>query len=132
MSFLQNASLIYTTYIRKLPLKTKTEFQINVKSNRFTEQDKCPACFGESLCPKLFSDQLVLTGWTRFTASRLINAKNVFQAILKSRTGKEEQRVVLKKLGHDWELERLDHDLCTLAGQPPKVLLKQTKMRATL
>ncbi len=53
-----------------------------------------------------------MANWTRFTASRLFNAKNVFHAVLEEEDGGgEAKRVVLKKLAHDWELDKLDDKL---------------------
>ena len=52
---------------------------------------------------------------TRFSASRLLNARNVYYGALK---GKGD--VVAKKLGHDNELDRsLEKAVCHLAGKPP-------------
>lgn len=69
-----------------------------------TDLDRCPACYGVSVCPELYSNQITVedNGWTN-----LFNAKNVYYGYTKSN-----RRVVLKKLAHDWELEELDSGLC--------------------
>ncbi|KOB52977.1 UPF0672 protein C3orf58-like protein [Operophtera brumata] len=71
-----------------------------------TDLHRCPACYGVSVCPELYSNQITVvdygTGW-----SNLFNAKNVYYGYTNSNRG-----VVLKKLAHDWELEELDLSLC--------------------
>jgi len=47
---------------------------------------------------------------------RIFNAKNVFNAFLISEEG-EEKKVVLKKLGHDHELDDLDNAICLMTNQ---------------
>ena len=89
------------------------------RSGSFHEQRLCPACFGENLCPELHSGRVTLTDWTRRTLSRLFNAKNVFAAELRLQGESSAERVVLKKLGHDSELQALDRTVCTSSGQRP-------------
>lgn len=69
-----------------------------------TELDRCPACYGVSVCPELYSNQIALVnmGWSQY-----FNAKNVYYGYTRSK-----RRVVLKKLAHDLELKELDANLC--------------------
>ncbi len=39
--------------------------QIDLLSPRFHEQHKCPACYGESLCRRIYDGRVRLTNWTR-------------------------------------------------------------------
>jgi len=82
----------------------------------FLEHHRCAACFGENLCPDIYRGAgFRLTRWTRFTASKFFNARNVYFGSLNG------QQVVAKKLGHDWELQHhLEDNICRLAEKPPK------------
>ncbi|KAG6449343.1 LOW QUALITY PROTEIN: divergent protein kinase domain 2A [Manduca sexta] len=71
-----------------------------------TELDRCPACYGISVCPELYSNQIFLEnnhGWLS-----IFNAKNIYYGYTRSN-----RRVVLKKLAHNWELKEFDSKLCT-------------------
>jgi hypothetical protein len=70
-----------------------------------TDLDRCPACYGVSVCPELYSNQIMLESsrhWRSF-----FNAKNIYYGFTRSN-----RRVVLKKLAHDWELKEVDSKLC--------------------
>lgn len=71
---------------------------------RLTDLSRCPACYGVTVCPELYSSQITLDSirWNMF------NAKNVYYGYTKSN-----RRVVLKKLAHDWELKEFDDKLCS-------------------
>lgn len=71
---------------------------------RLCEIHRCPACYGISLCPEIYSNQIILepSDW-----SSIFNAKNIYYGYTKSN-----RRVVIKKLAHDWELKRFDATLC--------------------
>lgn len=69
-----------------------------------TNLHRCPACYGISVCPELYSGQISLD-WD--TWAGLFNAKNIFYGITKSN-----RRVVLKKLAHNWELKEFDSKIC--------------------
>ena len=83
--------------------------------------NRCPACYGVSLCPELYSDQVTLQSST--TLSRIFNAKNIYYGYTKSN-----RRVVLKKLAHNSELQTFDENLCVMFKLKwncvPKDLLK--------
>ena len=92
---------------------------IDVRSGSFHHQRMCPACFGENLCPDLHAGRITLTNWTRRTVSKVFNAKNVFLAELRLQGEASAEKAVLKKLGHDAELQLLDRNICTVSGQRP-------------
>lgn len=85
---------------------------IDLRGQDFLESHKCPACYGDSLCPDFYSGHVRLTNWTRYKVSRLVNAKNVYYGDYRGR------RVLLKKLAHDWELKALDQSICKLSRRP--------------
>ncbi|TRY67135.1 hypothetical protein TCAL_11442 [Tigriopus californicus] len=87
--------------------------QIDLTQEAFLEHDACPACFGTNLCAPIFKSQIQLTNWTRFSISRLMNAKNVFYGNYKF------EKVILKKLGHDHELRSLDGEICQAYKERP-------------
>lgn len=83
-------------------------FRIEPTSSEFHEFYKCPACYGDGLCPLL--GNLQLEGWSSRAALRRFNVKNVFY-------GKwNNTRVVAKKLAHDTELLDADSRLCGRAS----------------
>ncbi len=90
----------------------------------FNQQNKCPACFGESLCPDIFANRISLANDTTF-AERIFNAKNVFRAELTTSRGGRSQKtkIVLKKLGHNSELTALDARICALEGRAPNCIV---------
>nr|XP_026497691.1 deleted in autism protein 1 homolog [Vanessa tameamea] len=71
---------------------------------QLTDLNRCPACYGVTVCPELYSNQITLeySHW-----SNMFNAKNIFYGYTKS-----SRRVVLKKLAHDWELSEFDTKIC--------------------
>lgn len=71
---------------------------------RLSEIHRCPACYGVSLCPEIYSNQITLD---RNHWSYIFNAKNIFYGSTKS-----SRRVVIKKLAHDRELKKFDSTLC--------------------
>lgn len=98
------AILIWLTWKYSWPIV------INLSDPQTLGVDKCPACYGENLCPNFLKKSVVLTRWTRFTIlSNLFNAKNMFYANLK------DEEVVLKKLAHDRELTAFEENACQLA-----------------
>lgn len=70
-----------------------------------TDLDRCPACYGITVCPELYSNQIMLEShrW-----GSIFNAKNVYHGYTKSN-----RRVILKKLAHNWELKDFDLKLCS-------------------
>ena len=102
-------SLIYWTIIISFIYFTKPLFwpiEIDIVDWKFTDHDKCPACFGESLCPDLYHGRIQLTNWTKYTAARLFNAKNYYHAKIRGHP------IILKKLASPSELRELDSKLC--------------------
>ena len=87
--------------------------EIDIKGIDLTEQYKCPACFGDNLCSDIYTGNLRLSNWTRFTISKLVNARNVYHGML---SGK---KVMVKKLGHDFQSKLLDDSICKMADKPP-------------
>ena len=88
--------------------------EIELTHRDMLEQHKCPACFGENLCNDVYLGKLKLTEWTRYKVSKLLNARNVYPAVLHGN-----KNVIVKKLGHDHESEMLDSAICKLSGKPP-------------
>ena len=56
--------------------------------------------------PDFFGDRVKLTNWTRFSATRFVNSKNVYLADYGG------MGVVIKKFAHDHELSTLDDVIC--------------------
>ncbi|XP_013179538.1 PREDICTED: deleted in autism protein 1 homolog [Papilio xuthus] len=73
--------------------------------NHLTDLYRCPACYGVSICPELYSNQISLQ--TDGHWSLVFNAKNIYYGSTKSN-----RKVILKKLAHDWELKEFDSNLC--------------------
>jgi len=94
----------------------------------FSEESKCPACFGSSMCPFLHSGDLHLSGFSAWTLARTINVKNVFYGFWKSRN----ISVVIKKLGYDTELDQLDQHLCELVQQEHSCDVVQAVQKLTV
>ncbi|KAL3846392.1 hypothetical protein ACJMK2_017389 [Sinanodonta woodiana] len=87
----------------------------DLTDEKFLETDKCPACYGESMCFALFDNQVDLTGLSKIRSLDLINIKNVHFAKHKL----HDTKLVLKKLAHDDELRTIDTKLCQDVGKPP-------------
>ena len=58
-----------------------------------------------------YAGHVVLKGKDRYTVSQVVNAKNVYRGRLLNKTD-----VVIKSLGHNYELRELDARIC---GLPP-------------
>lgn len=88
--------------------------------NRLTKEDflgtdKCPVCYGRSMCFELFDNQLELKGLSKMRALDVINVRNVHLAYHKEK----ELNVVLKKLAHDKELNDIDVKICADSFRNP-------------
>lgn len=72
---------------------------------RLTDLNRCPVCYGISVCPELYSNQIVLEEhrWQDL----LFNVKNIYHGYTKSN-----RKVILKKLAYDKELDKFDNNLC--------------------
>eukprot|EP00088_Acartia_fossae_P007926 TRINITY_DN13731_c0_g1_i1.p1 TRINITY_DN13731_c0_g1~~TRINITY_DN13731_c0_g1_i1.p1 ORF type:complete len:431 (-),score=30.57 TRINITY_DN13731_c0_g1_i1:137-1429(-) len=88
---------------------------IHLNTQTLTSSESCPACYSQNLCSNFKSDEFELVGWDRFSLAKLLNERNVFQAVWKPRS----QAVVLKKLGTDRELINLDNRLCNYFHSEP-------------
>ncbi|EFX71406.1 hypothetical protein DAPPUDRAFT_327242 [Daphnia pulex] len=86
-------------------LRSAIPIYLNVADEKFLELKKCPACYGVMLCPAFLMGDIVPETWSRFKAAQLLNTKNVYFATFK------DKHVVMKKLGHDPQLEQLDHHI---------------------
>lgn len=76
-----------------------------------TEVEKCPACYGISLCPAIIGGLLTLHSFGAIAGlMNILGSKNVLFGMLGN------QKVVLKKLGHTTELEELDKMICKVAN----------------
>lgn len=72
---------------------------------RLTDLSRCPVCYGISICPELYSNQIVLEEhrWQDL----IFNVKNIYHGYTKS-----DRKVILKKLAFDKELDKFDSNLC--------------------
>ncbi|CAG2057558.1 unnamed protein product [Timema podura] len=72
-----------------------------------TELSKCPTCFGVTMCPAFMLGEIKLVGFSKYTKLlNVLGSKNVMFGTY------ERNQIVLKKLGHSWELEKLDDKIC--------------------
>ena len=127
----------------RVPLKTKCVFILLLtlafliyggifwvwKDNRLTREDflgtdKCPSCYGRSLCFELFDNQLDLKGISKMRAFDFVNLRNVHFAYHKER----ELNVVLKRLAHDSEIEEIDDTICADSFRKPGCDLARTSV----
>lgn len=88
--------------------------------NRLTKEDflgtdKCPSCYGRSMCFQLFDNQLELKGLSKMRAFDVINVRNVHIAYHKNK----ELNVVLKRLAHDREIKAIDDKICEDSFRQP-------------
>lgn len=119
--------------IRRLPLKVKcfmamtafTSFYIygrllwslttnHLKEELYLQTDKCPACFGHSMCTALKSERIKFTGWSRVRLLDMVNIKNVHTGL----DVDSEDQVIIKKLAHNKEFETVDEKICKDANRP--------------
>lgn len=69
--------------------------------------DKCPFCYGNNLCALFDNNQISFDNLTFFEKiSNIINIKNVYYASY------NQTKVILKKLGHNYELDNVDKTIC--------------------
>nr|XP_002737149.1 PREDICTED: deleted in autism protein 1 homolog [Saccoglossus kowalevskii] len=85
----------------------------DLKDEKFTGSDKCPACFGTSLCEEFMDGNLRLVSYSKFRFFDFVNIKNVYEGIYNY------ENVVLKRLGHNTEFETFDRDICKNAKLQP-------------
>ena len=89
-------TLLFYTYI------FKTLFTNHLTKENFLEVSTCPACYGHSLCPALLSGNFTLLGLSSIRFLDIFNVKNVHMSQNAS------HKIVLKKLGHNDELGKID------------------------
>ena len=85
----------------------------DVTNDSFLDVPLCPACFGSSGCGLMYYNQVQLSGWSGYRFGNLFNTKNILYATLSGG-----QKVVLKKLGSDQEIQDLDDKVCQEAKRP--------------
>ncbi|KAI0216159.1 Divergent protein kinase domain 2A [Lamellibrachia satsuma] len=101
--------IIFVTIVIMAELFTSLLWQPLLQSS-LPEREKCPACFGTSLCEAINSGAIYLTGSSRFRLlNYMANLKNVYFGNYR------EKLVVLKKLAHDDELQEADEKICARA-----------------
>lgn len=86
----------------------------HLADDHFLQTDKCPACYGHSLCWAFKDGQIKLKGWSQVRLLDFVNIKNVHMA----EHTHQGNKVVLKKLAHDKELDEIDERLCQDALRP--------------
>lgn len=91
----------------------------------FLQTDKCPACYGHSLCWAFKDNQIKLKGWSQVRLLDFVNIKNVHFA----EHSEHGQTMVLKKLAHDKELDEIDEKLCQDALRPVGCDIARVLMR---
>ncbi|KAJ9585287.1 hypothetical protein L9F63_002917 [Diploptera punctata] len=78
------------------------------------ELEKCPACYGTSMCPAFATEHII-----RDTSSidaiifNMLGAKNIMLGLYLNK------KVILKKLGHNSELDLLDKNICLMTDLVP-------------
>lgn len=82
---------------------------VDPTEDSFTDVKFCPACFGNTLCPRFYHGDISLLGASKLASYKLLNQKNVYTGRFMT------ERVILKKLAHDWEIIEVDKKLCLLA-----------------
>ncbi len=78
----------------------------------FVGINKCPACYGTSMCEEFSNGYLSLSSYSRMRFLDIVNVKNVFYGWHKQLNSD----VILKRLGHNTELASFDRDICKNAG----------------
>ena len=91
----------------------------------FLETEKCPACFGQSLCPKLLNNEIEFTGISKFRSFDPLNTKNIYFARQKD-TGLP---LVVKKLARDTDFDDVDSKICHDAGMDSNCDLQTAILR---
>lgn len=99
-----------TTFLISLLILTLALFikKLNLNVIQITEKEKCPACFGVSMCQDI-ADNSVTLEYTDFYSffNNMLSVKNVYYGSYKN------QKVIMKKLAHKAELDGFDDMICT-------------------
>lgn len=85
-------------------------FSTNIRE--LAELEKCPACYGVTFCHIALGNSVKLAQFDNLASViNTIGYKNVWYGTYKN------AKIVIKKLGSDWELKDLDDELCENEGQ---------------
>jgi len=79
------ACIVFFTFLSTAILKRLFSISVTLANKRFLELDKCPACYGVTLCPSFFNDEIVPNSLIAFLTTQLFNSKNVFYAQFKNK-----------------------------------------------
>lgn len=81
-----------------------------IKNNYYNialDIEKCPFCYGDNLCALFDNNEISFSNLTLSEKiCNMVNMKNVYLA------NYNHVKVVLKKLGHTWELAKIDNIIC--------------------
>ncbi|XP_001606587.2 divergent protein kinase domain 2A isoform X1 [Nasonia vitripennis] len=82
--------------------------RFNLKVAEITERYKCPACFGDSMCQVIDSNEISFE-YTDFYSifNNLFSVKNVYYGKYK------DKKVIMKKLAQESELKTFDEMICS-------------------
>lgn len=81
-------------------------------NEHFLEKSKCPACFGQTMCKDISLDNSkYILNQSLWDITELIDVRNVHLGSIGS------QKVVFKRLGQNWELDRFDNIICESLNQ---------------
>jgi hypothetical protein len=78
----------------------------------FLEVDKCPACFGFTLCEAAHDGKVRFTGWSKIRLLDYVNVHNIHTGVVNDKV------VLLKKLGRSDALRSWETRLCLMGRQP--------------
>ena len=97
-------SFIITFFFIILGISIK---KFNLTVTEITEQEKCPACFGISMCQEI-NDNKVYFEFTDFYSvfNNIFSIKNVYYGRHKNK------KIIMKKLAHKSELDDFDKMIC--------------------
>jgi len=91
---------------------------LNISDINALEISKCPACYGVTICPQFLTGKISIEPWSLIASTLYLNSKNVYFAEYAG------NKVVLKKLGHNHELEDLDNQIHKLSKPESSYLRK--------
>ena len=82
-----------------------------LREDSYLETHKCPACYGASLCKKLYDGKAQFTGLSSIRSLDILNFKNFHYGKYRG------EDVVLKKLGQNSVLQEIDKRICLSANR---------------
>jgi hypothetical protein len=74
------ACIVFFTLLSTAILKRLFAISTSLANEKFLELDKCPACYGVTLCPSFLNGEIIPNSLTAFLITQLLNSKNVFYA----------------------------------------------------